>query len=59
MCFDPYKPVQYKPYKPVPRGRQCPHGYDRYVCATCVSADEDSREREYKARQRAKIESKS
>ena len=56
MSFDPYKPVQYKPYKPVPRGRQCPHGYDKYVCATCVSADEDSREREYKARQRAKIE---
>lgn len=25
--------------KPVPIGRRCPHGYDRYVCATCVEAE--------------------
>lgn len=38
-------------YRSVPIGRRCPHGYDRYVCATCVAAEEEAQQ--YAIRQRA------
>jgi hypothetical protein len=34
----------YRPYKPVPIGRRCPHGYDVTECATCVNADQAARD---------------
>ncbi len=30
--------MAYKPYKPVPLAKRCPHGHDKFECGTCVSA---------------------
>ena len=46
--------MSYKPYKPVPRGMQCPHGYHKYECRTCVDAAKFSEE--YWVRMRDKAE---